>query len=263
MNLLHLFMLLIFIIGILLIILTFIVYSKLKDSCNSKDLKTKLRLAIGLGTTFIVITISYMMCITNSNCKCDFGENTNWKFYIMLLLLISMGSGLLILTIGINNDLKTNNCNVDLGIIPNLLIGLSISQIVISFIYIIYSLKYKDTKGDDDKDTKDDDNKDDDKDTKDDDNIALEAKSRTDAVNSVRISRYNKNISVANEQLSNLYNKLESGPIKTNDRNKYKEEIKELTDKISKYKQDLGSIKSGSSSDSDLSSRVPSSFVGI
>ena len=261
MNLLHLFMLLIFIVGILLIILTFIVYSKLKDSCNSQNLKNKLRLAIGLGTTFVVITISYMMCITNSNCKCDFGENTNWKFYIMLLLLISIGSGLLILTIGINNDLKTNNCDVDLGIVPNLLIGLSITQIVISFIYFIYSLKYKGNKGN--KDTKGDDDKDDDKDTKDDDNIALEAKSRTDAVNSVRISRYNKNISVANEQLSKLYNKLESGPIKTNDRNKYKEEIKELTDKISKYKQDLGSIKSGSSSDSDLSSRVPSSFVGI
>ena len=172
-------------------------------------------------------------------------------------MLISIGVGLLILTIGINNDLKTNNCDVDLGIVPKLLIGLSITQIVISFIYIIYSLKYKGKKGnnDDDKGNKDDD--------KDDDNIALEAKSRTDAVNSMRISRYNKNISVANEQLSKLYNKLESGPIKNNDRNKYKEEIKELTDKISKYKEDLGSIKSGLSQDSELSSRVPSSLIGL
>tara|TARA_B110000908_G_C10121127_1_gene387663 strand:+ start:64 stop:870 length:807 start_codon:yes stop_codon:yes gene_type:complete len=127
-------MFILFAIGLLLIITSFSAYSKL-GQCNNPELQTKLRWAIGVGTTFLTLSIGYSVCITRDSCDCDFGERASWKIYFMLLSLMGMGIALLILALGIKSDLK--KCNVDLGSAPNILTGLAITQIVLPAIYII------------------------------------------------------------------------------------------------------------------------------
>ena len=85
-------MFLLFVIGILLIMVTFSAYSKLGSGCRSKDLRTKLRWAIGIGTTFVTISMGYTICVSREGCSCDFGERANWKIYIMLYIINGYGN---------------------------------------------------------------------------------------------------------------------------------------------------------------------------
>ena len=149
MNLLHLFMLILFVFGILLIITTFSAYSKLSDMCKQETsgLRNKLRWAICLGTAFMTISISYLICINGSGCKCDFGEHSDWKIYSLLLIIVAMGGGMIALSIGIKSDLKKDNCNIDLGGLPDIILGISISLIVLAFIYLVYVAWSKNPKG--------------------------------------------------------------------------------------------------------------------
>ena len=203
MNLLHLFMFMLFIIGLLLIIATFTAYSKLDSTCTSDGLRAKLRWAIGLGTTLFTLAIGYMVCIVKEGCKCDFGQRADWKIYTMLTVLMTMGGGLLALTIGIKKDVKSNGCKIDLGGITDVLMALSIAQLVIPVLYIIYIIwknlqKGKKEKGDEDEDEEDDD-----------ESLAIEADSRREAIDNRRKSRYKKNIAKNEEDLSNINDKIE------------------------------------------------------
>ena len=271
MNILHLFIFFIFVVGILLIILNFNIYSKLTDECNSKDLRTKLRFVIGLGTTFVTIAIGYTICINKSGCDCDF-EKSNWKNYSILVALILLGGGLLALTIEINNDIKSNLCDIDFGIIPDILIGLSIAQIIIPSFYIFY-IMYKNKKDNKDQDQDQDEdedkdknkNKDKDKDEYEDDESAAQiAESNTNTTNKIRLDRYKKRIAEARDQLSTIQNKLEDGKGKLDKETKikYKKEAASLTNQIEIYINDANKINigsSGSSSSSGSSNSIGSS----
>jgi hypothetical protein len=56
----------------------------------------------------------------------------------MLSLLISTGAIALALIVGIKNDIKSSECKIDMGIIPDIIMALSIMQIVIPVLYIGY-----------------------------------------------------------------------------------------------------------------------------
>jgi hypothetical protein len=134
---LHFFMFMLFIIGLLLIIISFFAYSKLKSECTSSSLKTKLRIAIAIGSALFAIAIGYFYCINDSHCQCSFDLGDRLKINIMVGFSLLAGVGLLILTLGIKTELKNPNCTVDLGILPTMLIVLSAVQIVGSVGYII------------------------------------------------------------------------------------------------------------------------------
>lgn len=141
-NLLHIFMFIVFIIGILLIIITFEAYSKLTQQCSSNSLKNKLQISIIIGTVFAITSIGYFICVMKKSCKCNIGLKASWQLYTFVVISTGMGVGLLLLSNGIKNDLKQPNCNINLNYIPDILFGLSIAQIIMSvlyFVWIIYS----------------------------------------------------------------------------------------------------------------------------
>ena len=245
------FMLITFIIGVLLIILTFNAYSNL-GSCTSYGLRYKLKAAIILGTIFITIPIGYAFCIGNPKCNCDFGENAIWKINSLLVVSMGMGIGLLTLAIGIKNNLKDDDCNVDLGATPDVLLGLSIAQISISITCIIAFLLYnrKDEPSEEPKEVIKEAPKDDDVD---DDSEALQAQSRIIATNTKRASRYKKNIANAQEELVNIRDKLEQGKIKQSDKTKYLADQERLLNEIKTYTSNLNSI--GSVDSGEISSK--------
>jgi hypothetical protein len=261
MNLLHIFMFLMFLIGFLLIITTFIVYGKINDKCTSRDLRSKLRWAIGLGTTFISIALGYAVCINNSGCNCDFGERSNFKIYSLLTFIILMSCFLLILSIGIKKNIKEDGCNIDLGNIPYILIGLSISGIVLPVIYISYillkSIKNKNKLNLKDKNEDDDD--DDDDDDENDDLVMRAAESRTVIINARRVARINKAIVKKVEELSNVRDKLEKS-LERRKNPSTKDLIKEnrLVNEIEKDLNYLKVIQSSSQLSSPVASQLSS-----
>ena len=143
MNLLDLFMFMVFAIGVLLLAITFKAYGEFDEKCTYQDLRTKLRYTIIIGTVFITIPIGYTVCTRAKSCKCNFGAISGVKLYLMLGALLSMGSGLLVLTMGIKKELEKSSCNVDLGVTPNILMGVSIAQIALPVMYALYTLVNK------------------------------------------------------------------------------------------------------------------------
>jgi hypothetical protein len=232
-----------FVIGVLLIILTFNAYSNL-GSCTSEGLRYKLKVAIILGTIFITIPIGYAFCLGNTKCNCDFGANAIWKINSLLVVSMGMGIGLLTLAIGIKNNLKDDDCNVDLGAMPDVLLGLSIAQISISIICIVAFLLYN---------RKDELNEGSKIEDVDDDSEALQAQSRIIATNTKRASRYKKNIANAQEELVNIRDKLEQGKIKQSDKTKYLADQERLLNEIKTYTSNLNSI--GSVNSGEISSQ--------
>ena len=239
---LSVFMFITFVIGLLLIIITFNAYSNL-GTCTSEGLRSKLKVAIILGTIFITIPIGYAFCVSNPKCNCDFGGNAIWKINSLLVISMGMGVGLLTLAIGIKNNLKDDDCNADLGATPDVLLGLSITQIAISFLCICAFFVYnrKNEPSDESKDTPKEVTKDDDVD---DDSEALQAQSRITATNIKRASRYKKNIANAQEKLVNVRDKLEQGKIKQSDKMKYLADQERLVKEIKIYESNLNSIGS-------------------
>lgn len=126
------------VIGVLLIITTFTAYAKITTTCTSTVLKSKLRIAIILGTVFTTMSIGYFVCVMRKSCNCNFGLKATWQIYAFIATLLGMGIGMLILTNGIKNDMKQPGCDIDLGGTVDILMGLSITQIVISGLYIAY-----------------------------------------------------------------------------------------------------------------------------
>lgn len=196
MNILHIFMFLLFVIGVLLIITTFMAYSKLDNGCTSIKLRTKLRFAIGIGTACFTLSIGYLLCVTR--CKCSFGKRSNAKIYAMLVTLIGMGSGLLFLSTGIKSDLNVPGCKVDLGYLPDILTGLSISIIVLPVLLIaklIYSGRSKTKSKNDDKVSYE--------------YMARVAQTKRSATNARRLARYIKTIEQKSHELDVIRDRLE------------------------------------------------------
>jgi len=243
-NLLHIFMFTLLIIGLLLIITTFSAYSKLGD-CTSKGLRSKLRLAIILGTVFFTISIGYIICIKKSGCFCDFGQRSDWKIYSMLITLMGMGGGMLVLAQGIKSDLKSNGCNIDIGKTPDILTWLSIVQIALPAMYIVY-IFYKKRQGPtspNDIETG--------VETKSDDYLALQAESSRVAINKRRSARYRKNIAQKSDKLTKVRDRIEIARDKNHNPKTYDLELEDMLEKeINSAKKSLSSIGLGSESSS-------------
>jgi hypothetical protein len=254
-NLLHLFMFLIFVIGLLLLITAFSAYSKLTVGCTSASLKTKLRLAIGLGTTFVTIAIGYTVCLSKKGSMCQFGQRANWKIYTMLTTLMAMGGGLLVLATGIKSDLASPSCNVDLGVTPDILTGLGIAQIALPALYIVYILYSGLPKGSEKVEVEEE--------PESDESLTLEAESRRTATNTRRLARYNKAISQKSSELDEVRDRIEiarerkKNPTQ-NDLVKQDRLIREISES-QKFKKEVGSV---GGDDNSVTSSYGSSSVG-
>jgi hypothetical protein len=259
-NLLHLFMFLLFVIGLLLLITAFSAYSKLTVGCTSASLKTKLRLAIGLGTTFVTIAIGYTVCVSKKGSMCQFGQRANWKIYTMLTTLMAMGGGLLVLATGIKSDLASPSCNVDLGVTPDILTGLGIAQIALPALYIVYILYSGLPKGSEKVEVE---VEEEDEEPESDESLTLEAESRRTATNARRLARYNKAISQKSSELDEVRDRIEiarerkKNPTQ-NDLAKQDRLIREISES-QKFKKGVGSV---GGDDNSVTSSSGSSSVG-
>lgn len=136
----------ILLLGILLNILSFYAYSKLKSNCEvSGNLKTNLRISICIGSFFTAAAISFFVCTSN----CDIETDKKWLIYSILFFMLIMGIYLSILTSNIKSQLK--ECQEDIGSLPTILLLLSIievSVIVIGAVIYIYNSNKKNKKTD-------------------------------------------------------------------------------------------------------------------
>jgi hypothetical protein len=261
-NLLHVFMFLLFVIGLLLLITAFSAYSKLTVGCVSDSLKTKLRLAIGLGTTFVTIAIGYTVCVSKKSSMCQFGQRANWKIYTMLTTLMAMGGGLLVLATGIKSDLASPSCNVDLGVTPDILTGLGIAQIALPALYIVYILYSGLPKGSKKVEKEEEEEE---EEPESDESLTLEAESRRTATNVRRLARYKKTISQKSSELDEVRDRIEiarerkKNPTQT-DLAKQDRLIREISES-QKFQKEVGSV-GGDNSSTSSSSSVSSSSVG-
>jgi hypothetical protein len=240
-------MFLMFIIGLLLIITTFFAYYKLDNTCKSDALRIKLRLAISLGTMFATIAIGYMICLTKKAYKCDVSRS-NLKTYTMLTLFMVVGGGLLALTIGIKNDIKKTGCKIDLGIIPSVLMGLSIAQMVIPVLYMIYITVKKDDVN------KSQDSVSEEEEEDDDDSLAMKSKSLRGAIDDRRRARYKKNIAKNEADLSVVRDKIEQAKSRGKSNYKDKEKRDLLVAKLKTENRELSEIGSSVGGDDDSNS---------
>jgi hypothetical protein len=134
-NLLIPFMFCISLIGFLLVLLSLFIFNDLKPECPV-DLKNKLRLALGLGTTSFILPISYLICINKRDC----GEFSivNMSLIVFMITMLILGILLVILISSIDNDMKicklNNNFIVILYFISSFQIILPIVGIIIMYI---------------------------------------------------------------------------------------------------------------------------------
>jgi hypothetical protein len=142
-----------------------------------------------------------------------------------------LGGFLLWLTFGIQSDLKKDDCNVDLGVVPTILIVLSFAQIIIPALYIGWILfdkiKDKEEGGESDE------------------SIALEAKSQRFEINKRRVNRINKIISKKEAELETVQDRIEERKFK-NIKAKPGDVTKQtrLVEEITTLKNNLQSINS-------------------
>jgi hypothetical protein len=251
-NLLHLFMIMLFTIGLLLIITSFNAFSKI-GNCNSGSLKTKLRWAIGIGTTFFTLALGYGVCIYKAGNTCSFGKRANWKIYMMLAALMGMGICLLVLTFGIKDELKKPGCNIDLGGAPDILTVLAFAQIFVPALYIgwiIYSGNPQGSKRDDEEEDSDE-------------YASIKAESERSAINKRRKSRYRKIISSKEKQLSQVQDNIEQSKSRNknpNQKDLSKEE--QLIREISQANKSMKAIGTGSSTGSSSVTSTPGGYGG-
>ena len=146
MNTLKLFMALLFIIGTILIITSFDAYGKIKDKCDSEKLRANLRMSVCIGTVMVVISIMFFICTSATGCNCNYNANDGAPFYIILFLLMAMGGFLLYLSISINSELKSDGCDIDIGVFPTILMVISILQIILPISYMFITNRNKTNK---------------------------------------------------------------------------------------------------------------------
>jgi len=140
---LKLFIGLLFVIGILLVATSFIAYSKITDTCKSKSLRTYLQWCVGLGSALSTISIMYFVCTIKKGCECESNNVGGFKIHLILFVLAAIGGLLVFIVSGIQREIKSGGCDVDLGSILPVLWGISIAQLVLPIIYTVI-LSYTD-----------------------------------------------------------------------------------------------------------------------
>ena len=130
---LNMFMIFLFMIGLLLTILSFHTYNKLTN-CFSATLRSDLRSSIVIGSILMGLAIGFLAC--KKKCDCNFSKKSSWQMYAILVSLIILGIYVSILSKNIKDE--TTKCNIDLGIIPHLLYWISVIQAVIPSLYLAY-----------------------------------------------------------------------------------------------------------------------------
>ena len=141
------FSLFIFVKGLLLIITSFTASKKLTKECPS-SLKSKLGLAMVLGSAFMTLSIGYWIC--GSKCECKKGMGTT----SLLALNTIIGVILLILVFSIKSDANKSGCKVNISTYINVLIGIGFFQVGVTLAYVAKKLMGK--KSDEDEDDDDD-----------------------------------------------------------------------------------------------------------
>jgi len=148
-----------FVIGVLLLIISFSVYSTLTEDCSSDDIREKLKISIIIASVLVSISVGYGLCVVRGACDCNFGNTSNAKINTILLFLIALGTTLLWLNYGIKSDLNKTGCNVSAGVLPDILIGICFFQVIVPGLYLIALLtKLYDDDSDDSYDSGDSDN---------------------------------------------------------------------------------------------------------
>lgn len=251
------FMLLILVSGIGLIGLSFDAYSKLSenkniDNCVTDSIKNKLRLSISIGTVLVSIFIGYFLCVFRKDCKCNFGDNSTVKMYVLMFILTVLGISMFILSSSINKDLNSGKCKISLGNFESVIKWISLVQIILPIIYVIISyniLKSKNNKAQ--KLMKDKIDKEDDIDSHLSKTFKLNSK-RTET-NKRRKARYQRRIAEEKEKLSTLQEKIEKLEEKNQRNTIYDKQEKDLNESIKKLESNLNSISNDSSSISNSS----------
>lgn len=168
-NLLNILMIFNFIIGILLLIISFYIYSELTENCSSEDIRDKLKISIIIASVLISISVGYGLCVKRNACDCNFGKTSNAKINTILLFLIALGSTLLWLNYGIKNDLNKPGCNISVGSLPDILIVICFVQVIVPGLYLIALITklYDDSDGKSDKSGEDEEGEEDEEDEED------------------------------------------------------------------------------------------------
>ena len=258
--LLHIFMYILGILGLILTILGFVGYNKL-GFCPSTSLKNKLRMCIGIGSSFVALSLGFIIC--NRRCDCVYEEETKEKIWFIVGLIIVVSILNIVLVALINKDVNSVNadtstpCNIELGYIPALMYIANGLLLATSIGYIILQVKkFNDSKkpkiiddddDDDDKDKSEDDDKDDDDEDEDDIKALPHEKER--AAEFARLTAEKKRL---NNSLSNDIHTLNKLKVEKAERshkgieenNKQVEKYHILQDRIAKQKRDLSNTSS-------------------
>ena len=256
--LLHIFMYILGILGLILTILGFVGYNKL-GFCPSTSLKNKLRMCIGIGSSFVALSLGFIIC--NRRCDCVYEEETKEKIWFIVGLIIVVSILNIVLVALINKDVNSVNadtstpCNIELGYIPALMYIANGLLLATSIGYIILQVKKShDSKkpkiiddDDDDKDKSEDDDKDDDDEDEDDIKALPHEKER--AAEFARLTAEKKRL---NNSLSNDIHTLNKLKVEKAERshkgieenNKQVEKYHILQDRIAKQKRDLSNTSS-------------------
>jgi len=249
MNRLTLFVVLLFVIGLILVIISFTAYSKITESCKSKKLRSYLRWCVGVGSVLLTIGIMYFVCTKKEGCKCDFDIDAGWKIYLTLFILVVMGGFLVYLVAGIQREIKSGGCDIDLGSLLEVLWGISIAQIVLPLIYtgiVLYTKKSGSSLSKDDDEYYEDEGESENRERLADKSIELE-----------------KDISSIDKQLTKYTTELSAlkrEKVKKKDLDASRKKIKVVSSKISGLENRLKKAKSDHSSiESKLSSGATSS----
>jgi len=188
----------------------------------------------------------YFVCTKRKGCKCDFNIDAGWKIYLTLFILVAMGGFLVYLVAGIQSEIKSGGCDIDLGSLPGVLWGISIAQIVLPLIYtgiVLYTGKSGSSRSKDD----DDDDDDDEGDEYYEDKNESENRERL-AHKSIELE---KDISSLDKQLTKYtseLNALKRKKVKKKDLDTRRTEIKIVSSKISDLEKRLKEAKSEHSS---------------
>ena len=132
-----LFVILLLIIGILLTLTSFTAYSRLTDKCTSKNLREYLRWCIILGSILITVGVMFFTCTNASGCVCKFDIDSTVKQYVLLSILLVMGIFIMVITGKIQNELKKDGCDVNLGFLTTSLWFLGSFQVAIPLLFVI------------------------------------------------------------------------------------------------------------------------------
>lgn len=128
------FMILIFIIGIILTIVSWDIDAKIqKLNCQSSSLKTSNKIVLCIGITFIVSSLSFYVCST----KCgSVIRGYNYMFYILTMLLL--GIALIVLGSIISSESSKPECQNTGN--PSTIWGLGviITLLCLSFLFVRY-----------------------------------------------------------------------------------------------------------------------------